>query len=293
MRLAQWQATLFNQIVSPNEDLLQPDFPGSDIVPDNAFNESRISIYRNNVIGGLESWIRNIYSNTHSLLGDYYFSVLCRCYISEVEPVAKLDNNFAEKLPEYIGQFTQKKIYTLEISAKTDKTKMKQRLKSLPQLMDVARLDWILQKSYYADKRKTWPQNDFLKLSPKQQAHLTFNLSPDINWLSSAWDLPSLLRLNVEQTLSPETDPSIQSVQSKSSRMFLLVERPQIKVKIKQVSQAEFDLLNLIKQNYSLSDIALQADHLSTFVARLIEHGWIDGFTPRLPDIETRFRSNQ
>ncbi len=225
--------------------------------------EKQLEIYRSNINGAHQKVLGQIYPACLNILGNDYFNHISQDYRFQYPSVNPDLNVYGESFP----LFLQKKI-TLHTE-----------LSDYDYLAELALLEWHWHASYYAKNDTVF---DFYKLAavnPDEQDKLCFILS-DSFFLHRTW-FPLLELWQANQNAN---DGKQEFVMPDSENYFCL-SRFNLQPDMTRITQYQFELLNAITENFSLSaliDINGDTDDAEGFQQQLIyfiEKGWVIGFS--------------
>lgn len=150
--------------------------------------ESRLTIYRNSILGGITSGLMGIYPVCVRLVGESFFTHMVSDYLKQYPSKSPDVGHYGEYLADYLERFL------VEIN-------QQQELIYLP---DVARLEWLWHKAFNApdmgsasvDERKVMPLTELANIPPDNHGQLIFKLPPSLGLLSSRYPIDKIWRLN-------------------------------------------------------------------------------------------------
>lgn len=181
---------------------------------------ARLNIYRNNVFGNFNSVLSSIFEAVKKLVGEEYFEFLCDEYNqNHFSKNGNLDN-YGEEFPQFLA---------------TIKTKHK-----LALLPDLARLELLYHKSYYAADAENFDLETFKKISPENFENLTFELHPSCFLIASKFPIYSIWNNSV--------NGENKKVSLLKKAEFAMVERTSQKLQIHKIDEKEFFFLQNINK---------------------------------------------
>ena len=125
-----------------------------------------MAVYRGNVFGNWAQALASAYPIVRKIVGAEFFAGLAREYSRE-HPSSSGDlNEYGELLPEFVAAFPH--------------------TQDLPYLPDVARMEWLAHRAYYAADPSPF---DLMKISNSDPEALRPRLAPACALLASEWPL--------------------------------------------------------------------------------------------------------
>jgi hypothetical protein len=207
----------------------------STLVKDNGLSaEQRLSVYRNNTQLGLTEALRDGYPVIDKLIGTACFNQLARDYIRQHPPTVGCLLSFGESFAAFIADY--------------------QILKTLPYLVDVARLEWFWQETFHEAEAKALRMNDLAQVAPEQYPDLSLQLLPSTRLLASSYPVLPIWQSNQEHY---EGDGLIDLNQGNSC--YVLIFRPALEVLIFPLSAGEFQFFSCLQQGQTLIGAAVEA----------------------------------
>lgn len=129
--------------------------------------QARFERYRGNLMATWEKSLAASYPVLQQLVGEEFFSALTRAY-GHAHPSDDGDLNlFGAQFTEFLAQFSPVEQY--------------------PYFPDMARLEWALQRAYYADDGAQLDAQALTSLSPEQLDQASLRLHPACTLLQSEW----------------------------------------------------------------------------------------------------------
>ncbi len=129
--------------------------------------QARFARYRGNLIATWEKSLAASYPVLQQLVGEEFFSALTRAY-GHAHPSNDGDLNvFGAQFAEFLAQFPPVEQY--------------------PYFPDMARLEWALQRAYYADDGAQLNAQAFTSLSPEELDQASLRLQPACTLWHSEW----------------------------------------------------------------------------------------------------------
>lgn len=158
--------------------LVDDAFAAQDIT---AESRARMDIYRNNVRVNRIAALVDAFANVVQLVGADYFGALARAYV-DCTPAhsANLHDDGAE-LPAFIRSF--------EPAA------------DLPYLGDVAEVDWLLHRAYFAEDANAIGASKLVELGPERFGTASVRFTPSVGLARShRWPIADILQMHADGT---------------------------------------------------------------------------------------------
>ncbi len=250
MTLTSFQQDFIKQLTEPGDP---ESFLTSYIRPCDALQpKQQLAIYQNNLRGALQNTLSQTYSVCCKILGENYFRQLVKNYIATY-PSRHFDLNFYGR---HFSDFLQNCYATLD------------EITDFPYLSDLAKLEWLYHRAYYATESTNFDFEMFARLSEPQQSSVYFNLTEGLAFISSEYPIVSIWRLNKQENI---TQTAIAGLAESCC-----IYPNQYQVEITQINSRSYQLLNMINHQSSLSEIVEQ--NLAGLLTDFIQSGWISHF---------------
>lgn len=214
---------------------------------------ARLQAYSHNYQGGLTSFLRISYPQVFTHLEAQYFDFICQAYIVRNPMIKNAIDQYGHTFPDYLEQ---------QISIRKE-------METFAFLPDIARVDWAVQSSYYTLPRPKFDFDAFSQLSLDQQQNVHLLLAQDIHLVSSYWPLEQLWQFH-------KGTKELGEIEYKKDKNWIMIERPEAVVNVKNVSSLFAEYLSSIKQGATLAELVdLDPDLLPQFISS----GWVVGFS--------------
>lgn len=135
--------------------------------------EARFAIYRNNTFMSLQEVLKSTFPATLKTVGEHFFSQCCHQFISESPPEQAALVDYGIHFPNFLQK--------------------RESITKLPYLHQLAQLEFIRHKAYYAADASIINNEQFNAISPEQLAQLQFCLHPSVSMMQSEYAIGSLL----------------------------------------------------------------------------------------------------
>ncbi len=197
-----------------------------DLVP------SRLAIYRGNIRGNCAQTLRSAYPIAGKIVGEEFFEAVAREY-ERAYPSTSADlNRYGGRLAEFLEGFP----HTAD----------------LPYLPDVARMEWLAHRAYYARDAVPFDGTSLAAVSPEGHSRLRLRLAPACALLESAWPLGRIWDIHQD-----DYDGAFE-VDLRSGPDRILVYRPRWRARVLSLSCGDFRFLQWSARGDMLGD-ALEA----------------------------------
>jgi len=213
--------TAFGDAVINGNDAVTPEILG-----DGLDAAERIAIHRNNTFITLTDSLAATYPVVRKLVGEAFFSAAMREFIKVHPPRQRTAAEYGYTLADFLEQFD--------------------RVRELPYLADVARLEWARHEAYHGPDAEPLGPRDFNAFSPEEYADLYFLLHPTLRMMESPYPVRSIWNANQAQ---PD---DVAPVTLDDGGDALLVIRPHMDVEMHAVSPGMPALLDTLDEGANL-----------------------------------------
>jgi hypothetical protein len=207
-----------------------------------------LAVYRGNAFGNWAQALAGAYPIVRKIVGEEFFEGLAREY-ARAYPSASGDlNEYGAGLAEFVAA-----------SAHTQ---------DLPYLPDVARMEWLAHRAYYAANATPF---DPTKISNSNPEALRPRLAPACALLASDWPLARIWTVH-QDDYEGEIDVDLGSGPDR-----ILVHRPRWRAQVRSLAPGDYRFLELVRQGKTLGE-ALEAAVAedASFDPSLALAGWVD-----------------
>lgn len=177
----------------------------------------RLAVYRGNVVGACTKALAGAYPIVAKIVGESFFEGLAREYLRRFPSASGDLNEFGGSLAQFVAHF--------------------QHTQDLPYLSDVARMEWLAHRAYYA---RDAAAPDLTRLAATTEAEygaLRFDLAPACALLASAWPLARIWEVHQD-----DYDGEF-SVDLEAGPERILIYRPQFRVLVGTLSAGSYRFL--------------------------------------------------
>lgn len=144
-------------------------------------SRERISLYRNNVRLNRIAALADAFVNVVQLVGADYFSALARAYVDCTPSSSPNLHDDGATLPAFVRDFAP--------------------AADLPYLGDVADVDWLLHRAYFAADARAIDTSALVELGSERFAAASIRLMPSVGLARSpAWPIADILRMHADGT---------------------------------------------------------------------------------------------
>lgn len=260
MRLANLQQTyseaIYGANTKPLESLILDSVEKTESIK-SFTKQARVDIYRNNVLGTLKNALSDVYLVCEALVGIDYFNQLVTSHIqqhpSRQRNLDLYGENFPSTLHALIKEHTE--------------------LEDLAYLADVAQLEWLLHKSYFASDRTHFDVEQFGQLSAEQQMKVKFKLSEDIGLMSSSYPV-----YDIWQSHQQESEEGITVNFEEKKHNYIVVQREKWQSHSELIDESLYHLLVAIDQGVELLELTSYLEKSPQDIASLIQQGIVTGY---------------
>ena len=273
--LAQWQQAFLEYVSQPSNQGSKSSDACHELCAAQRNLPARLAVYRNNYRQGIIKYLQTVFPQIVMLLGERCFHSLgqafCEQYVltgahssANVSSANVSSESGNQKNKDSDPWMALAKLYTgfLKTMSQQHAT-----LQDLPFLADVASIDWLLYKSYYA-QNLPFDICAFSALSQAQQLQVHFILSDTVGCFASSWPLLSIWQLNYENRDLPCIEQSEQAVP-------YWVYREGDKPVLTKLTASEYKFYQAVQQGHPLSVLAAIDEMM---IADWISRQWIHRF---------------
>lgn len=217
-----------------------------------AASSEGVAVYRSNVYGNWTTALAAAYPIVRRIVGEPFFDAMAREYAHTYPSRSGDLNDFGQQLAEFLETFTP--------------------AQDLPYLRDVASLEWLAHRAYFAAKAPSCDVSRLRDLPPACWSDLRVALVPACAVLRSAWPLARIWAVH-QDDYEGEIDVDLGSGPDR-----LLVHRPRWRVQVRALGAGDYDFLEAARRGERLGD-ALEAGandaafDASSALARWINEG--------------------
>lgn len=186
-----------------------------------------LEVYRNNYRGNLQDTLAAVYPVLQQLVGAEFFRMLARHYIEQHPSRSGNLHGYGGEMSTFLRHYAA--------------------VQHLPYLPDVAQLEWIWHRAYFADDVAPFALQRLAALAPHDYAQLRWQLHPACQLLASDYPLSAIWLAH--QPGSPDDF----QIDLRSGGERLLVHRTEAGVEISQVDAAAWHWLSRVQQGRVLS----------------------------------------
>lgn len=140
---------------------------------------TRLSVYRNNIVGSLTDIMLESFPLILKLVGKDFLEGMARAFILQNPPKASCLNTFGEGFGEFIDGFEP--------------------ARALPYLADIARLEIALNRAYYARDEESLKAEHLAALAPDDLENLVLTLKESVTLMGSPFPLTQIRALCLDE----------------------------------------------------------------------------------------------
>lgn len=193
---------------------------------------ARMAVYRGNVVGACTQALAGAYPIVAKIVGAPFFEGLAREYLRRFPSLSGDLNEFGASLPEFVAAF--------------------EHTQDLPYLPDVARMEWLAHRAYYARDAAAPDLARLAAVAEEDHGALRFELAPACALLESRWPLARLWEVHQDDyrgEFAVDLDAGAQRV---------LIHRPQFRVQVAALDAGHYRFLECVAAGAALAP-ALEA----------------------------------
>jgi hypothetical protein len=210
-----------------------------------------MAVYRGNVFGNWAQALESAHPIVRKIVGEEFFRGLAREYARQYPSASGDLNEYGAQLAEFVTDFPH--------------------TQDLPYLPDVARMEWLAHRAYYAANPTPF---DLTRVSNSNPQSLRPHLAPACALLASEWPLARIW------TVHQDDYPGEIDVDLDTGPDWILVHRPKWRAQVRSLAPADYRFLDMAGQGKTLGEAleaALAED--SAFAPALALAGWVDAGT--------------
>lgn len=211
-------------------------------------------IYRRAILGTLVRAMGQIYPVCGRLTGQQFFDAMARVYARQTPSRCADLAHFGADFCDFIANFEP--------------------AEELPYLPDVARLEWHWHRAFHAAAGTRFDFAELSKAAAVDMGRIVFRLPASATLIASDYPVHRIWQVN-----QAEWDGD-QHVDLDQGGVRLIVWRQDHDMRIDEVDEPSWPLLNAIAEGMSLSEISALAwaDELDSVLPNCVQQGWIGGF---------------
>ena len=256
--LQEVQAALVTRLREGGE---RPHARALDFIRDNGLisPELAIAIYTNNTVGAPINALAAAYPASLRIVGEDCFRGLAKQFICVATESSRDLNLFGESFPAFLESWINGRRAFSDFSY----------------LPDLARLEWLMHRAYYADDEPGFDFDAFRKASSKAPETLRLVPAKSLGVLRSVYPLKQIRELNLGAG-------NAAMVQDTGAPQCLVVSRKALRCEINTVDYQTFVVLTACCAGTPLADIARTLDddthRIPQIIERSIRQEWLTGF---------------
>jgi hypothetical protein len=216
---------------------------------------ARLAVYRGNVVGACTKALAGAYPIVAKIVGESFFEGLAREYLRRFPSTSGDLNEFGASLAQFVARF--------------------EHTRDLPYLPDVARMEWLAHRAYYARDTAAPDAVGLAAALERDEGALRLALAPACALLGSPWPLARIWEVHQDDYEGEF------SVDFEAGAERILVYRPQFRVLVGRLSEGSYRFLERARAGAPVAaalDAALVAEpgfDLGAALAAWIEAGVI------------------
>jgi hypothetical protein len=180
----------------------------------------RTDIYRNNAFSNLRSTLESTYPVIVKLVGVDFFRHAAQEYVSRYPSVSGDLHLFGEAFGPFLASFPP--------------------AAQLAYLADVARLEWLCHKAYFAVDHAPLALDRLMQVPPARYVDLQFKLNPACALFESAFPVDRIWQINQDHYTGEQT------VDLSSGRANALVKREMYRISVNTIAHSEWCALQAL-----------------------------------------------
>lgn len=181
----------------------------------------RLDIYRNTIFSGLTKVLRLVFPAVERLVGGEFFAGAADAFISEHLPLSAYLDQYGGEFPDFLSRFPP--------------------AASLPYLVDVARLDWAVNRGLHAPDEKPLDLAGLASCTPEEQSRVSFRAHPGVSLLRSCFPIDEIWRAVLHGD-----DQALAHLDLAAGPVFLLVESGATGVEVTRLQEPAWRFLDAL-----------------------------------------------
>lgn len=186
----------------------------------------RLGIHRNNCIGSLDSVLQAAYPVVCRLVNERFFRFAARAYLRAHPPTVPQLLRYGDRFANFLAGFKP--------------------VRALPYLPDVARLEWARHEAYFAGHADALDPAALAGIPPERYLELAFDLHPAVRLVTSRYPVDRIWEVNQPH------HAEVERVDLTTGGVSLLVTRPAMTVRHRQLSKGDFALIERLRDDAPL-----------------------------------------
>ncbi|MBI1327300.1 MAG: hypothetical protein GC136_06615 [Alphaproteobacteria bacterium] len=228
MRLSEFQDSF-------KHTMLEPDHLDNDVLR-NAFRqdhgiclENRMKVYRNNVVRSLIDAAMAALPMTEKLVGREFLEQAMRAFVVNNLPSQGNLNLYGMEFPDFVQAYEP--------------------AKHLPYLQDFTRLEWLWEAAYYAPDDLPLDPAELMNIAEEDMPNLQFSFRKSLALLDSEYPLDEIVDF-----CRAEDQKNLQQLSDRGCK--LMIYRPDLKVELRRLDDAEYLFLATIQNGQTIHETA-------------------------------------
>jgi hypothetical protein len=213
-----------------------------------------VQIYKRAILATLERALGNIFPVCKQLVGKQFFEGMARKYAYETPSTSPDLANFGDEFARFIAEF--------EPAA------------SLPYLPDVATLEWHWHRAFNAADETGLDTTALATVPESETGRIVFRMPASAALVASDYPIQRIWQVN-----QPDwTGGQVVDLEQGGCR--LIVWRQEYDMRIDELNESEWRLLNAVAEAIPFQALAERADtpDFDALLPSCVQHGWISGF---------------
>lgn len=210
-----------------------------------------LQIYQRAVMSTLERALEQIYPVCLQLVGEEFFGGMARIFARQYPSLSPDLADYGNEFAEFISTFKP--------------------AEDLPYLADVARLEWRWHRAFNAPDEQPMDAAALTAVPAEDIGRIAFRLPASASLLQSRYPVQRIWAVN-----QPDWTGD-QHVDLGSGGLNMLVWRKGHDMRIDDIDDAVWTLLNMIQRGATMAELAEIAE-LDQLLPGCVQHGWIGGF---------------
>lgn len=217
--------------------------------------EQALGIYQNNTQQSLMALMEQTFPVCAKLVGETCFNSLAHDYVAA--------NPSQDQAIEYYGQY-----FAAAISAATDHNSS---LRKVMYLSDMARVEWQINRAYFAANKLEFDFNLFADIAASQRTQIRFMMAPGVAVVKLHWPIVRLWQMH-------QPGYKVEQIVIKSKMQYALIDRIEYRPYLVSIERPMYQLLDQVFHADTLVEIVDGLPDADKLLAEAIKQRWIEHF---------------
>lgn len=215
-----------------------------------------IAVYQNNTRERLRSVLMQTFPVCMQLVGEHCFEQMTLIHVMD-NPCRTHDlEQYGATFPDTVARVLR------------DQAALRD---AVPYLTDMAKVEWVAHRSYFAPNRSSFNFAAFAELDEQQYSNVRFQLAPDLSTVMTGWPVAKIWQMH-------QPGNEVVGLSAVPTEQFLLIERPQYQAQITEIDEPTYQALELLHKGRTLEEMVAQLPDSDEVLRQALQNGWITDF---------------